>query len=491
MSTLGQYIHHSWKNYQRYGTSFKTPNSSDGMAIIQRTKNDIIARARSKGKQAGIANLEAAYNGMLYPKTEEDKQLNEKMRQFLEATLSDMLLKWQIDFENGLEATGTSLKSDSFKFGEKQGFHLENVRQLRNEAQKIQTVLQSQNPTSSFLSKIDHIINLANQIIKGAKNAVRAQGGASGQNFDYIRYDRMSAEGKEKYLNLIQNLNAALEIAATASRTEALGMSFEHALLVMDDTANQGIENLTDNIIKEKLVGTNEAKITYENFAHKKNAGLRRTVVDNNPQAGTKVQFDIDSGNLSTNVVFKTDVRLTYQDEQYKISAKNYRLASNNSIHLVQSLPLLTGLLRNTSNDFMNHSLNLLLSLGEEGARAADRKETENIMKTILVIEALTGLSQRPGAADTLIINNRSKKQVRVLSMSDLIPVDNLEGFSIKGFPEDMLTYPRAYNKWEDSKTRSRWGNAQMRIEKLLMRLYKAKIDVSLNTSKFFAKVKK
>jgi hypothetical protein len=99
----------------------------------------------------------------------------------------------------------------------------------------------------------------------------------------------MSAEGKEKYLNLIQNLNAALEIAATASRTEALGMSFEHALLVMDDTANQGIENLTDNIIKEKLIGTNEAKITYENFAHEKNAGLRRTVVDNNPQAGTKV----------------------------------------------------------------------------------------------------------------------------------------------------------------------------------------------------------
>lgn len=491
MSTLGQYIHHSWKNYQRYGTSFKTPSSSDGMAIIQRTKNDIIARAHSKGKQAGIANLEAAYNGMLYPKTEEDKQLNEKMRQFLEATLSDMLLKWQIDFENGLEATGTSLKSNSFKFGEKQGFHLENIRRLRDEARQIQTVLQSQNPASSFLSKIDHIINLANQIIKGAKNAVRAQGGASGQNLDYIRYDRMSAEGKEKYLNLIQNLNAALEIAATASRTEALGMSFEHALLVMDDTANQGIENLTDNIIKEKLVGTNEAKITYENFAHEKNAGLRQTVVDNNPQAGTKVQFDIDSGNLSTNVVFKTDVTLTYQDEQYKISAKNYRLASNNSIHLVQSLPLLTGLLRNTSNDFMNHSLNLLLSLGEEGARAADRKETENIMKIILVIEALTGLNQRPGAADTLIINNRSKKQVRVLSMSDLIPVDNLEGFSIKGFPEDMLTYPRAYNKWEDSKTRSRWGNAQMRIEKLLMRLYKAKIDVSLNTSKFFAKARK
>lgn len=491
MSTLGQYIHHSWKNYQRYGTSFKTPSSSDGMAIIQRTKNDIIARAHSKGKQAGIANLEAAYNGMLYPKTEEDKQLNEKMRQFLEATLSDMLLKWQINFENGLEATGTSLKSNSFKFGEKQGFHLENIRQLRDEARQIQTVLQSQNPASSFLSKIDHIINLANQIIKGAKNAVRAQGGASGQNLDYIRYDRMSAEGKEKYLNLIQNLNAALEIAATASRTEALGMSFEHALLVMDDTANQGIENLTDNIIKEKLVGTNEAKITYENFAHEKNAGLRRTVVDNNPQAGTKVQFDIDSGNLSTNVVFKTDVTLTYQDEQYKVSAKNYRLASNNSIHLVQSLPLLTGLLRNTSNDFMNHSLNLLLSLGEEGARAADRKETENIMKTILVIEALTGLSQEPGAADTLIINNRSKKQVRVLSMSDLIPVDNLEGFSIKGFPEDMLAYPRAYNKWEDSKTRSRWGNAQMRIEKLLMRLYKAKIDVSLNTSKFFAKARK
>ena len=75
--------------------------------------------------------------------------------------------------------------------------------------------------------------------------------------------------------------------------------------------------------------------------------------------------------------------------------------------------------------------------------------------------------------------------------MSDLIPVDSLEGFSIKGFPEDMFTYPRAYNKWEDSKTRSRWGNAQMRIEKLLMRLYKAKIDVSLNTSKFFAKTKK
>ena len=489
MSTLGQYIHHSWKNYQRYGTSFKTPSSSDGMAIIQRTKNDIIARARSKGKQAGIANLEAAYNGMLYPKTEEDKQLNEKMRQFLEATLSDMLLKWQIDFENGLEAAGTSLKSDSFKFGEKQGFHLENVRRLRDEAQKIQTVLQSQNSANSFLSKIDHIISLANQIIKGAKNAVRAQGGASGQNLDYIRYDRMSAEGKEKYLNLIQNLNTALEIAATASRTEALGMSFEHASVILDDLAKKGIDGQVDELLN-KITGTNKAKIIYSGI-NPHNQRLTTQIVDNNPQAGTEVIFDAETGTLSTNVTFKTDVTLTYQDEQYKISAKNYRLASNNSIHLVQSLPLLTGLLRNTSTDFMNHSLNLLLSLGEEGARVADRKETENIMKTILVIEALTGLSQGPGTADTLVINNRSKKQVRVLSMSDLIPVDSLEGFSIKGFPEDMLTYPRAYNKWEDSKTRSRWGNAQMRIEKLLMRLYKAKIDVSLNTSKFFAKTKK
>jgi len=58
----------------------------------------------------------------------------------------------------------------------------------------------------------------------------------------------------------------------------------------------------------------------------------------------------------------------------------------------------------------MNHSLNILLSLGEEGVRAADRKETENIMKTILAIEALTGLSQGIGAADTLVINNRSKR---------------------------------------------------------------------------------
>ena len=45
--------------------------------------------------------------------------------------------------------------------------------------------------------------------------------------------------------------------------------------------------------------------------------------------------FDAETGTLSTNVTFKTDVTLTYQDEQYKISAKNYKLASNNSIHLV------------------------------------------------------------------------------------------------------------------------------------------------------------
>ena len=72
----------------------------------------------------------------------------------------------------------------------------------------------------------------------------------------------MSAEGKEKYLNLIQNLNAALEIAATASRTEAWGMSFEHASVILDDLAKKGIDEQVDELLN-KITGTNKTKIIY------------------------------------------------------------------------------------------------------------------------------------------------------------------------------------------------------------------------------------
>ena len=76
MSTLGNYIHYNWKNYQLHGTSFDN-KGSNGMAILKSVHRHILKEAKlNKKNKANMKELENCLNGIVYPKTTNDNTLH-------------------------------------------------------------------------------------------------------------------------------------------------------------------------------------------------------------------------------------------------------------------------------------------------------------------------------------------------------------------------------------------------------------------------------
>ena len=84
----------------------------------------------------------------------------------------------------------------------------------------------------------------------------------------------------------------------------------------------------------------------------------------------------------------KADLMLTFHGQDFRISAKNYSLANSSNIHLVDELPLYTGLARNISHDALMHAANLITTIG---APESFINQAHFLVKTILALEALSG----------------------------------------------------------------------------------------------------
>lgn len=66
MSTLGNYIHYNWKNYQLHGTSFDN-KGSNGMAVLKSVHNSILKKVKvNKKNKINIKELEDCLNGIVY-----------------------------------------------------------------------------------------------------------------------------------------------------------------------------------------------------------------------------------------------------------------------------------------------------------------------------------------------------------------------------------------------------------------------------------------
>ena len=471
MATLGNYIHYQYSNYQKHGITQKGKGINNGMAMLQAQKNNMMFRARARSQQKNTAQLEQALQGMLYPQNEYDAQMNMRMQQYLSNSISNILSKWVIQWE-GLGAQGTSKKLEGFKFGETQGYHKGNIDQLLAQLSNIKATLNSGHINNSFTNQLDNLLSLAAQAQSNAEAFLQQGGG------DYVAYAKIGDPvQKANYMNIIRQLNSALATISTATYQQAIGTAFEHAIATLDDRLNDTVDAASMELIKKSIVtGTQADSIQLTGFdTHMKN--LSSNFNFSNGEANVKISAQ--GATATTGTVFKTDVALQYNGEKYRISAKNYKL-KDSRISLVHDISLLTGLMRNLNTDTLNHALNMTVTHGADKRQAETAHEA---IKTILAIEALTGLGQTRGAADTLVINNRSAKKVRVISMNELITPQLIDKCTFSNYDLN-----ESYNQWVSAKNNANsWLEGKIRIEKLLSRLHQQKLKISLNTRTLFA----
>lgn len=457
MAGIGNYIHYWYSNYEKYGITQKGNGKAEAIALIQQQKQALISKVKSGNKN--YLGLENALNNLIYPMAKEDANAHdsEPLRQKTEALMGEMALKWITNWEQGGSSYNKKLAPEG------QGFHMATLMHLKLQVESILKMLSNSSNANSLEARKNSLKAILKQIDLIEKEASQILGVGKNQDYYYLETGRMK--------NLINSLNESLNKISSASRLTAIGTNLEAAIATLDDRLVDKIENYSyDFIQKEIMTGSSSAIIN--GAAIDQNFLKDFSLFD-----GSKGKISL-TGKLETNNM-KMDVNLIYNNENFRISAKNYSMLKDSAVHIISSSPFLNILQKNTSANFINHYLNILVSRDNRFAKRnnADLQKAHELAKTMIIIEGLTGISQKQGYADTLVINNRSKRRIIVRPMSYFVKPLKEDLFKITGYDLDS---DKKYNKWSTKSKEDRIGT-------LLIDLHKIKISASLNTNNFWS----
>lgn len=498
MASLGWYIHYKRENYEKWGVAppdIGTKKLST-MGIYQKQKEELIQKIERRGKQKGIKDLEDALTAIIYPITDADFAGHNRMQQYLETTISDMLLKWSVDWMQGLSVQGSRSK-DSYKFGESKGFSLAKIHELKVKIESIFNSLVSAKALDEKTeTQLNTLYNIVNQIIAATSRVSK----------DFVSYKNLSANTRNSLKPLIADLNTYLEQLTSVAYADAIGSTFEHAIATLDDRLSATVDATSIELIKNELVtGKERSNVAISGF-DKYMGELSGSIAGGKKKQAEETHGDLvvtvedESTPKDLKVVYKADVALQYNNEEYLISAKNYKLAAGSTVSLVSETPLLFALMKNANNSFINHALNAMLTVPI--VQNLEWEMANDAIRFTLITEALSGISQGygTGAADTLIINNRSNREVKVISIQDLVPKaandPKYQWYNINKYDLDNqpvgVEKDNKYNIYIDASKKglegkAAWNLGKRRIDKMLAELHATKIKVTLDYKKAFA----
>lgn len=274
------------------------------------------------------------------------------------------------------------------------------------------------------------------------------------------------------------------------------GSAFENALGVfaqtqLQDTENREVKKCLSDFVKgaERSNKTTQLSGLVFNEEAAQNLATQKSKIFSD-----QVIFDNGNYNITTKGVSqnKMDVRFSFSEEDYRISAKN---TLNYQIHLVRDLSLLYpfanlmspafqyGYMRLVRFSYYNQASNLY----EESKR--NLNDFSDLLKRGSVIMALTGQGHSDISAGCLIINKRSGEKKGIIRVIPVSRIINLI-MDLPVLSSDIVTIkPADFDK-------SLQGNRN--LEKLindfevfksgfLVQIQNIKLDISLQASKLGA----
>lgn len=269
-----------------------------------------------------------------------------------------------------------------------------------------------------------------------------------------------------KHNKLINDLNTI--IAEEKFSLSAVGEGFEIALGVISEVLNGKAIDTIDKLTKEVWTGQERSSVQID--ATKFQKGLLDAMQESLKNAGHHtLPLDETNGVITYNATQdKADINFTWHGSDLHLSAKNYSLSSNPYIHLLSGTSMFT-LLSLENPKYVNHYLNIM------GTRDTSRMvEARDDFKRLILLRALTGQGTgKSNTADTFIVNIRSKRKIKLLTMSRIYNAykKDLKNVEIKNFNNGFVVNNEA-------------ATPNQRIGAMLADLHSRKLAVSINASK-------
>ena len=472
MPGIGDYIHFRTENYQRFGTLTKNNENESNYGSAGSVINSQIANVKNKmatyNKRTSSYDLEDFLNKLFYPENtnEQDNEQFEELKQSVNQMFEEKFAGFKIDW--GTLGVRTSTKG-----------------------------LIKESASSIYGSRLNKISAMIDSLSSGAKSKETLAKAAQAQLAiqELLQEAKTTPKGDTKVnfnddnRNLIGTINAAVK--SLMYNQLAVGQIFEYALSCLSYQIQNKVGKVSLDMITALSNGVNgvQRRTMAGGFGIKPILDMSK--VDSNYFDGQIAKAMLPKGwsEISSDGFFgyefsmptddKVDVNFDFNDELFKISAKNYKDPLHSGIHIVSGTSLLAMLLdADTSVDFVNHYLNITSSNPGDSNLI---ESAHRAIKLTILLKALTGYSTSgaSGEADTLVVNSRMTRHIYVRSMGEIMnmisnQIDNLDSFMhVSGFTD-------IHSSFVGSKD---WPNieaSKVRITKLLMDLHAQKISVSL-----------
>lgn len=423
--TLGEY--YSNKQWKQNESQFLQAKKKQRQEIKNRLKEN-------KKTQAQIKKLKSYLQASMYPTKNKKGNSNFDSDLVVKAyeKISGKVLQ---DFDYGSQLKVASTSNNSLQIIREKYDHLQHkqsielntiltrlnkVQQKLEELTNLKNLEQADTNINEIENNLKQLEGILKQLLNNESHGVNSYGNAI---FDLTK--------DENIKNLVNQMNEIYKAVSIAPITPTdYGDLLELTLgLLSDEMANHLVNKSVDEIVKnfaDKTLKNSGPILGAQHISGDAMFKMEEFFVKEIKTEGVQVNGDLKqninlgdfsiSSNAGSSRQGKIDVQLTLKDisnSPFRISAKNWGsmgdFGENNLWYTLN---------RTIDSKTANH---LIYSLGGKHTKENTLKSAHDLIRYCILLDGVMGYSQKNNWVDTLVINDRSKKDVIVEYLPDIL----------------------------------------------------------------------
>lgn len=449
-------------------------------ALFTVPAKNILNTLKTRSNNKNYALLQQQLNDLYYP----DKTISKAGQEItnITADYADFLTEEVIDMVNSVNANDYTYKYNPTQHKQiKPETIQKSINDLRNIINQIKAAPDKINGLQKMIATLTGKVGAAQRTLNLIKQDIKAGG--------FITSTENERHPFSMALRLYQELNEYINILKISPTTEIAGKSLEHSLSRLSINGPKWETKIVNDLIEGAWTGPTTQRRAAKHSAYdglyisqisldSENKMNVSSFIESYNSKGINIKTTYDAGQSKQ---IKMDVNLKINDgnnSNFRISAKNWTRSYNSlgETYILNALDRTIG-----PNLTIGYTLTMLSNNGNILQRAHD------LAKLSILADIITGFSQTEGYADTLIINIRSKPEIRVINPYTIIENYFLKqeaGVSIKNYNESNIQ-TTAHKILRSMKYVQSPGRTNFYKSGMLSLLASYKVSVMLNASSF------
>ena len=472
MSVIGNYIHYTMANYEKYGIIKNGSKSGISLnAAYNSQKKDIMNRIKknkSSFTKKDLEEMSMTITSFMQNMPEQAKNIIlDDLAEHYSNVISEginkneELLNWEKGSINPKQlniqySIGKSKKKDNL---------YKDIQDITNRINKIETIFLKK---FGAREKIPNDIRSALYAVKKEYTNTVGKAISTFKGYNFTSQTRNINIKEDNIPKLRRMLNDLIKQYAQYPNIVGIeGQAFEDIIALALNKTMEESDKKIDEIMDNTLKGV-------QGFSVKKKT----------PQYGLDNFIKIVGEDTflegTYNQRSKIDVLLKWKGKDAKISAKNVSFSDYTWIKVVEGTPLLF-LMQTLDTNFVNHWINLHAIHKDKKKNTNDITSIDNLMKVSLFYEGISGDiygSSEKDQINLIIVNDKKTGRVIVKDLSSMLNniMEQVNQLSVKANNKNI----------KEIKLQNSWAtNPTMRIALILKELHNLKIDAKFYTSSF------